>query len=226
MDVKFHCFFTIFFLQSLLRTLQRLFLFVILLMNKFLATASGMFLLFFSCNPAGKQEKSFSEKKITLSVFPVTEFLKGQLKEVEKSPVTPLKTTTLNGHVDSIWISRDSIRSFAAPFLLPVIDSANLSAYFNGDSFLDQTINSFTLSYEANDKLPQDISLRTIDIYVEPKGNTITKVYLLKETDVGPVRTKVQLTWKTDEWCSIVTITQNNGEKPAIKEEKIKWVFD
>ena len=187
---------------------------------------AGMFFLLVSCNPINKQEKTFSEKKITLSVFPVTEFLKGQLKEVEKSPVTPLKTTILNGHVDSAWTSRDSIRDFATPFLTPIIDSASLSAYFNGDSFLDQTINSVTLSYEANDKLPADIPLRGIDIYVDPTENTITKVYLLKETNVGPLNTKVQLTWKTNEWCSIVTITQNNGEKPVIKEEKMTWSFD
>ncbi len=195
-------------------------------MNKFLLLVSCMLLLLVSCNPTEKQEIAPPAKKMILSVFPVTDFLKGQLKEVEKNPVTPLKTTVINGHVDSVWTSRDSIRSFAAPFLTPVIDSAGLSAYFNGDSFLDQTINSITLSYEANDKLPKDISLRAFDIYVEPKQNTITKVYLFKETNVGSTNTKIQLTWKTSEWFSIVTITQNNDEKPVIKEEKIKWAFD
>lgn len=185
-----------------------------------------MLFLFVSCNSIDKQGKTFSENKITLSVFPVTEFLKGQLKEVEKSPITPLRTTVLNGHVDSVWTSRDSIRSFAAPFLTPIIDSANLSAYFNGESFLDQTIHSITLSYEANEKLPADIPLKRIDIYVDPTENTITKVYLLKEINVGSMNTKVQLTWKTNEWCSIVTITQNNDEKPVINEEKMKWAFD
>ena len=194
-------------------------------MNKFLPFVSSMLFLLLSCNSFDKYQKTFSEKRIPLAVFPVTEFLKGQLKEVENSPITPLKTTVLNGHIDSVWTSRDSIRDFAAPFLTPVIDSASLSAYFDGDSFLDQTINSVTLSYAANNKLPQNISLRMIDIYVDPKENTITKVYLLKEKNIGSRNTKVQLTWKTNEWCSIVTITQNNGEKPVIKEEKMTWAF-
>lgn len=225
MVINYH-YFSIFFLQSLLRTLQRLFLFVILRMNKFLIAVSGLLLLLTSCNPNNKQDEILSDKKITLSVFPVTEFLKGQLKEVEKSPVTPLKTVILNGHVDSTWISRDSVRVFAAPFLTPIIDSASLSAYFNGDSFLDQTINSITLSYDANNKLPENISLRGMDIYVDPKENTITKVYLLKETNVDSINTKIQLTWKTNEWCSIVTITQIDGKDPVIKEEKMAWAFN
>ena len=195
-------------------------------MNKFLVFVSCMLLLHVSCNSIDKKEKMAPAKKIILSVFPVTEFLKGQLKEVENSPVTPLKTTVINGHIDSTWISRDSIRIFASPFLTPVIDSASLSAFFNGDSFLDQTIHSITLSYEANNNLPQNISLRTIDIYVEPVGNTITKVYLLKENYNDPLRTKVQLTWKTGEWCKIVTITQKEGVEPVIKEEKMTWAFD
>ena len=195
-------------------------------MNKIVTLVIWLCALLFSCNSIDKEEKVFSEKKIDISVFPVTEFIKGQLKEVEKSPITPLKTTVINGHVDSAWVSRDSIRVFAAPFLTPVIDSASLSEYFKGDSFLDQTINSITLSYEANNKIPHNIALRTIDIYVEPKLNTITKVYLLKETHVGIVTTKVQLTWKTNEWCKIVTIYQNEGEKPIIKEEKMIWAFD
>jgi hypothetical protein len=195
-------------------------------MNKILVLLSGVFLFLFSCNSIEEQAEVSPIKKEPLSVFPVTEFLKGQLKEVENSPVTPLKTTVINGHIDSTWISRDSIRIFASPFLTPVIDSASLSAFFNGDSFLDQTIHSITLSYEANNNLPQNISLRTIDIYVEPVGNTITKVYLLKENYNDPLRTKVQLTWKTGEWCKIVTITQKEGVEPVIKEEKMTWAFD
>ena len=221
-----HQFITRFSLKSLLRTLQRLFLFVILPMNKILILVSVVFLFLFSCNSIEKPAEDFHIKKETLSVFPVTEFLKGQLKEVENSPVTPLKTTIINGHIDSTWISRDSIRIFANPFLTPVIDFASLSAYFNGDSFLDQTINSITLSYAANKNLPKDISLTTMDIYVEPVGNTITKVYLLKESVIDLVTTKIQLTWKTGQWCKIVTITQKEGEEPVIKEEKMTWAFD
>jgi hypothetical protein len=91
---------------------------------------------------------------------------------------------------------------------------------------MDQTINSITLSYEANDKLPKNISLRRMDIYVEPKENTITKVYLLKETNLDGINTKIQLTWKTNAWCSIVTITQIDDKDPVIKEEKMAWAFD
>ncbi len=211
--------------MSLLRSLQRLFLFVILPMNKFVFPFFGLLLLLFSCKSTNKTDIPLIDKENS-SLFPVTEFLEGQLTVLENSPVTPLKLIIIGDHVDSIWISRDDIRSFAEPFLNPVIDSASLSSYFNGNSFLDQTINSVTFSYDANISLPKDMFLRTINVYVNPEFGTISKVYLLKERYIDEVSTKVQLTWKTDEWCSIRTIDQKDGQDPEVKEEKVIWKFD
>ena len=149
-------------------------------MNKFFYPVLGLLFLLFSCNSPDSSE-TLSANEENSSVFPVTEFLTGQLNIIENSPVTPLKLIIKGDHVDSVWISRDSVRSFAEPFFNPVIDSASLSSYFDGESFLDQTINSVTFTYDANQSLPKDISLRTIDVYVNPDLGTITRVYLLKE---------------------------------------------
>lgn len=195
-------------------------------MNKFVFLFFGLLLLLFSCTSPDHSETS-SVQKENSSVFPVTEFLKGQLNKIENSPVTPLKVIIADdGLMDSVWISRDSLRGFAEPFLTPVIDSASLSAYFDGELFLDHTINAITFTYDANRSLPENISLRTIDVYADPDLGNITKVYLLKEKYIDEIRTKVQLTWKTDEWCSIRTITQKNEDTPVIKEEKVTWNFD
>ena len=194
-------------------------------MNKIVFPFFGLLLLLFSCK-SKDESPATAINKDNLSVFPVTEFLEGQLKIIENSPVTPLKVIMTDGKVDSTWIFRESVRDFAEPFLTPVIDSATLSSYFDGQSFIDQTINSVTFTYDANQSLPKDISLRTIDVYADPELGNITKVYLLKERYLDKVLTKVQLTWKTDQWCSIRTIVQKDEETPVIKEEKVIWNFD
>ena len=80
------------------------------------------------------------QKKITVpqqqisqpnnSFFPVTQYILGQLNELDSLPVTPLKITTINGKADSVWIKREDIRSFAEPFLTPIIDSITWHKYF------------------------------------------------------------------------------------------------
>ena len=157
------------------------------------------------------------------SVFPVTDFLKGQLKEIDSLPVTPLKTVTFNGKTDSTWLKRENIRDFAKPFLTPVIDSISMSPYFSGKSFLDQTVNAFTFSYDAKTKLPAGLTLRHWDVYIDPQKSTVQRIYLVKEDTMDVI---TQLTWQANQWCSIRTITQKPGKDPVIKEEKLTWDFD
>ncbi len=160
------------------------------------------------------------------SIFPVTDFLKGQLKELDSMPVTPLKTITQNGKVDSVWVKRDSIRPFAAGFLTPVIDSASMWRYFSGKSFLDQSINAFTFSFDPKSKLPDDMHLNHWDVYVDPQKGSVTRVYLVKEFKEDSANTTTQLTWQTNQWCSIRTIIQHAGKDPEVKEERMTWNFE
>ena len=166
-----------------------------------------------------------AEEKNSISVIPVTAFLKGQLKEIENGPFTPVKITFESGKVDSVWVTRDSVRTFAAPFLTPEIDSASLSSYFEGTSFFDQSVNAITLTYEANSKIPEGISLKHMDIYIHPVLHEITRVYMVKEMTVMNGFQTLQLTWNPGKNCSKLTITQEKGKEPMVKEESMIWDF-
>ena len=210
------------------RTLQRFFLFVILLMQKLFSSSILCFFLIFSgCHNGPKAVvPTVNSTGDNPSIFPVTDFLLGQLLEIDSMETTPLKITIQNGKTDSVWIKREDIRSAAAPFLSPVIDSSHMSSFFSGKSFLDQTINAYTFTYEPKVKLPDSISLRHWDLYMSPQTNTITRVYLVKEAVDNNVKTTTQLTWFSNKWFSIRTITQAPGEQPVIKEEKMIWDFE
>lgn len=158
----------------------------------------------------------------TVNIFPVTDFLKAQLKQIDSMPVTPLKVISENGKGDSSWLKRVEIRNHATPFLTPVIDSANMISLFSEKSFLDQTINAFTFSYDAKVKLPDSIKLTHWDVYMNPQTNKIERIYLVKQN----ADTTEQLTWVVNKWYSVRTIIQEAGKEAKIKEEKIIWNFD
>ncbi len=159
--------------------------------------------------------------------FPVTDFLLGQLHELDSLPVTPLRTFKINnGKIDSIWFKREDIRNFATSFITPVIDSITMSPYFSTKSFLDQTINSVTLTYDPKIKLPKNISLRHWDVYIDPQKNNVQRIYIVKEFEKNGINTVEQLTWNVNSNFNIRTIEQISGEKPIIKIEKVVWNFD
>lgn len=157
--------------------------------------------------------------------FPVTEYIRGQLHELDSMPITPLKIISHNGKSDSMWMKKEDIKTFAQPFLQPVIDSANLKSLFSVKSFLDQTINAFTFSYDPITILPDTLQLKRWDVYIEPKKNVITRIYLVKEFKKDGALQTQQLTWKSNKWCKITTITEQSGKQPDVTEELMKWDF-
>ena len=127
---------------------------------------------------------------------------------------------------DSSWIKVEDVKKFAAPFLKPEIDTSNLIMLFTETSFMDQTLNAITLTYAQVGALPDSMTLRNWDIYVDPKLQTVQRVYIVKEEFVNGKAQMIQLTWKTGAWCKIVTIPDGNDNIADIKEVTVIWNFD
>ena len=184
---------------------------------------------FFACNNSNKKIKNIApvaNADDIQSYFPVTEFLLGQLREIDSLPVTPLKVIKNGEKTDSVWMKKEDIRPFAVPFLHPVIDSTTMHKYFGEKSFMDQTINAVTLSYDPKIELPDSIKLNHFDVYINPEKNNVQRIYMVKEQVKDADTSTIQLTWKVNEWCSIRTIHQAPGKDPEVKEEIMKWGFD
>jgi hypothetical protein len=183
-------------------------------------------LIFISCHSGNTGKILKNNPDDTVNIFPVTSFLKAQLKRIDSLPVTPLKMVTENGKTDSIWLKREDIRINATPFLTPLIDSAAMTSLFSEKSFLDQTINAFTFSYDAKTKLPDSIKLTHWDVYMNPQTRNVDRIYMVKEENDSGSNVTIQLTWVVNKWYSIRTITQLANKQSKIKEEKMIWDFD
>ena len=162
------------------------------------------------------------------SFFPVTSFLKGQMLVLDSLPVTPLHTNKTANKTDSLWMKKTQLIPLLKDFLSPEIKETNLTQYFKEASFNDQTLNAITFTYDPITVLPDSISLRHWDVYINPETGKVFKVYMVKqwkEKD-GSIVTK-QLTWKTDQWAMIVTFTNKPGNTiQLLKEDKFTWNFN
>lgn len=177
-------------------------------------------LCFYSCKNQGKTPvnlpvKDSSEKQI---FFPVTDFIKGEIFNIKKNGINPLQYTTVNNRTDSVWLKLEELENALQEFLRPEIDSANLNGLFSEKSFLDQSVNAVTLTYDPVSALPDSMKLTHWDVYIDPKSNKVRRIYLVKEVDKNKI---LQLTWVTGEWCGIIhIITDENGVSKIEKEEK------
>ena len=185
-----------------------------------------LFIIFSGCgSQKNAQDLPSGASSESQSIFPVTSFLRGQLLEIDSMPVTPLRIITVDGKSDSTWLKRADIRSQATPFLTPVIDSVNMASLFSEKSFLDQTINSFTFSYDPKATLPDSLHIRHWDVYINPQTNSVSRIYIVKEKNENNIDSTMQLTWLADKWYSIRTIEKEQGKEPKVKEMKMIWDF-
>lgn len=184
--------------------------------------------IFFSACHSGESSEPVApaSPSDSTNIFPVTSFLRAQLKKLDTMPVTPLQIITWKGKTDSTWLKREDIRKEAVPFLSPEIDSLTMHSLFTEKSFLDQTINTYTFSYDPKKELPDSIQLVHWDVYMNPQTTSVQRIYLVKEKDSTGKSVTSQLTWMVNKWFSIRTITQNQENHPDIREEKLIWNFD
>lgn len=176
--------------------------------------------LIHSCNDSGKPTKNpFGTDTLgKQNFFPLTDFIKGEIFNIKELGINPLKYTIVNGHTDSVWIKIEELDAALQEFLQPKIDSTNLITLFTEKSFLDQSINAITLTYEPIDILPDTMQLKRWDIYIDPKSNKVKRIFIVKEPDSSHTK---QLTWVINQWCKIVSIvTDEKGVSKIEKEEK------
>lgn len=160
------------------------------------------------------------------SFFPVTEFLKGQIVLLDSLQVTPLHTIKVNHKTDSIWLKKGALVPMLADFLSPEINETNLIHYFKEISFEDQTLNAITMTYDPSTAIPDSISLRHWDIYINPETGNILKVYIVKQSRKSDGIITQQLTWKTNKWAMITTLFSKPDDSTEIlKEDKFIWNF-
>jgi len=156
--------------------------------------------------------------------FPVTSFLKGEIYTLKADGINPKKYTTINDHTDSAWLKVEEFDAAFYEFLHPEIDTANLSTLFTEKSFMDQTINAFTFTYDPTiQPLPDSMQLQRWDVYINPDNNKVKRIYMVKQISSNKT---LQLTWVSGQWCKLTSIiTDAAGASKIEKEEKIFWDF-
>jgi hypothetical protein len=178
-----------------------------------------------SCSNATEEKKTAANNVVEEKpgFFPVTSYLKGQIREIKEKGITPIKYVTINNHTDSVFVTFAQLDEVMKEFLHPVIDTANLIPFFTESKFLDQSINAFTFTYEPKPQVPDSILLTHWDVYIEPEVSKVKRVYLVKK---GGGNKTLQLTWQSNQWCKTTTIITNpDGTSAVEKEEKISWVY-
>jgi hypothetical protein len=173
------------------------------------------------------QNTNTADTITSVSFFPVTSFLKGQMLLFDSMDINPLHVTTTHEKTDSQWLKKGEIKQLLQPFLSPEINDTNLTKYFKESKFNDQTLDAITFTYDPITTLPDSINLLTWNVYVNPEKGNVTKIYIVKHTIEDGKNIVQQLTWQTGKQAEITNIfNKPDGSADILKQEKFIWDLD
>lgn len=182
-----------------------------------------LIIIFSHCGSSVEEKKyipAVQKDVLNSDFFPVTNYIKGQILEIARNSINPLKIISTGNKQDSVWLKVEELDAAFGDFLTPEIDSKTLSRYFKEHKFMDQTLNTFTFTYEPMENLPDSVKLQRWDVYINPENNSVKRIYLEKK---APDNKSLQLTWQANEWCRIASFSSRQTKE---KEIFIQWRFD
>jgi hypothetical protein len=151
---------------------------------------------------------------INKTFFPIEGNIKAELKKLDSLPIAILKYTTKNGVSDTSIFDKEAFKKVAAELYTPDISSADLKKFYRESVFMDNTINTVTMSYSTTETDPV---VRKIEVMIQPETEQVRSIYVEKQE--GQMVRK--MIWTPGRNLQIITLA--DGEPDNIKTEKFTW---
>jgi hypothetical protein len=189
-------------------------------MKIFLVALTGITILW-SCKDQ-KEPAAASATAEKKSFFPVIDFLKGQIRYVDSLPSAILKVAINNGKADSSFIERDEFNKLAQDFILPDLEKNSFQKNFKENSFIDQTTQSATFNYTANDAASK---LQRVDVLAtaDEQYSKVKSVFIQQSNSNKDSLTVKKLFWQTNKRLQIITIKHAAGQQNVISQLLLIW---
>ena len=173
-----------------------------------------------SCSQNKSEKSTAGQPDSDASFFPVGNYLLGDIASIKQNGISPKYFHLKNGISDSSFLQIENIKSNLSDFLSPFIDSAIMNSWVKEAKFYDESIASFTLSYDVQKDFYEKTTWRKWDVYVDPESQKVDRLFLVKNNSDSTI---AQLTWIPKSFAKIVII--NNQNSSVVEEKTFIWNY-
>jgi len=187
-------------------------------------TIVSLFVFALACKNGKHADTNQQVNDSTEVFFPVADYLKSEIREVDSLPVAITKYTIQNKHTDSSYIKMEEFHQLAKEFLPDELNIENFQKNFSENSFFDQTTGSSTFTYSTkNDQL----ELQRVDVIAEPTGgyDKIKSVYMEKVSNLKDTVIVKKLFWVSRKNFQIITERRRGSAEPEVTQIKVLWNY-
>src|SRR5437016_487987 len=123
--------------------------------------------------------RGMTETSDTVHFFPVNEYFKEQIKDVDASAASIYKITIdhNSNKRDSSVLSKQQFDEWAQSFLEYDISDRRIHKYYKENIFMDETTRSYTFNYTTMDS---SLPLQSIDVLLDIDDQHVKRIFINK----------------------------------------------
>ena len=169
--------------------------------------------------------KNRKQKENAPDYFPVSTFLKGQVKNVDTSLYRIIKIETVDGRSDTSFIKREEFSTVAQDFTrLPDISSDKYFDDYEETQMYDDALESFILTYTTKE---EDNEIQRADVMLgranEEGTNDVKNIIVRTLRNTGNTSIEKSMVWYVDQKFIIITKTFTKDKPEKINKLEVIW---
>ena len=190
-------------------------------MKNYLIIPALTVLLFTAC-----KEKKDSKKEEESNDPPISalSIIKGQLNHLDTSFYEVRKFETIGNVTDTVYLKRNEIRLFAAPFLsLPEIADEKYYERYTEDKLIDVQQNTLNITSISKSDTAE-VQKQIVIVGLSPTENSkIQSIFIDRYILQGDSTIEQKLFWEIDKYFSIGSIIEKGNQPDKIHTTKVAW---
>jgi len=173
----------------------------------------------------GSHQPTVQEKKepeAPKSYFPVQDYIKGEIKLVDSTPVGIMRKFISGAKKDSSFIERPEFHRITQEFTSDQLSKSALEKNYTETAFNDQTTGYFTMTYLP---VSADAPYRRIDVLAKPgqSADHISSIYMEREYSQGDTAISEKLFWKANTSFQIIKEKKYKDQNPVVEQLLVIW---
>jgi len=151
-----------------------------------------------SCHSNKKQQPGKEQTEDNTVYYPVNDYIRKQIKQVDSIPYYVYRVLVVNGKKDSTTISRPVFDSLTQQFILPELEEGALRKNFTESVYVDESTNSVTLTYTPKDS---NTVVQNAMVLLDTTSQNVKWTFINVLQNKGDSTIIQKMGWKGDESC-------------------------
>jgi hypothetical protein len=182
-------------------------------------------LLLINLAACGSKKKPEADGDPNDTLFPVTDFIKSQVRHVDTSLYRIIAVETVDTVSTTTFVRREDFRKWAKDFIqLPDISKGDLREDYDKSEMFDEVLDKVIFTYTSKDRehlvQREDVTLAATN---ESGTNEVNEIIIKTSGEENDSEVEKTMVWYTNKRFTVVTKIQKGTQPQQVRKLEVIW---